>query len=124
MNPFRLKIIYYRLGLSLYLNRGGACDPGSRNLSKVYEILPIAKGDFFMSVSADKSLDCKGLSCPEPILKTKIAINEMQSGQVLEMFATDPGSANDIASWANRTGNELVESTENDGVWQFFIKKS
>ncbi|VAX18496.1 hypothetical protein MNBD_NITROSPINAE03-1088 [hydrothermal vent metagenome] len=77
-----------------------------------------------MSVSADKSLDCKGLSCPEPILKTKIAINEMQSGQVLEMFATDPGSANDIASWANRTGNELVESVENDGVWQFFIKKS
>jgi len=77
-----------------------------------------------MSVTADKSLDCKGLSCPEPVLKTKIAMNEMQSGQVLEMFATDPGSANDIASWANRTGNELVESNENDGVWQFFIKKS
>jgi len=77
-----------------------------------------------MSVSADKSIDCKGLSCPEPVLKTKIAINGMETGQVLEMFSTDPGSANDIAAWANRTGNELVETNENDGVWQFLIRKS
>lgn len=77
-----------------------------------------------MSITADKSLDCKGLSCPEPILKTKIAMNDMESGQVLEMLATDPGSANDIKSWANRTGNELLETNENEGVWQFFLKKS
>lgn len=77
-----------------------------------------------MSVAADQLLDCKGLSCPEPILKTKIAINGMESGQVLEMLSTDPGSANDMVSWAKRTGNEIVESNENDGVWQFFIKKS
>lgn len=77
-----------------------------------------------MSVTADKSLDCKGLSCPEPILKTKIAINGMEPGQVLEMLSTDPGSANDMVSWAKRTGNEIIESNENDGVWQFFIKKS
>jgi tRNA 2-thiouridine synthesizing protein A len=77
-----------------------------------------------MSVTADKSLDCKGLSCPEPILKTKIAINGMEPGQVLEMLSTDPGSANDMVSWAKRTGNEIVESSENDGVWKFFIKKS
>ncbi len=76
-----------------------------------------------MSVAADKSLDCKGLSCPEPILKTKIAMNELQSGQVLEMFSTDPGSANDIVAWAKRTGNDLLETNENNGVWQFFIKK-
>lgn len=77
-----------------------------------------------MSVTADVSLDCKGLSCPEPVLKTKIAMNDMQSGQVLEMLSTDPGSANDMVSWAKRTGNEIIESNENDGVWQFFIKKS
>ena len=77
-----------------------------------------------MSATPDKTLDCKGLSCPEPVLKTKMAINELSSGQVLEMIATDPGSANDIASWARRTGNELLETVEGDGQWQFFIKKS
>lgn len=77
-----------------------------------------------MSVTPDKTLDCKGLSCPEPVLKTKMAMNELQSGQVLEMLSTDPGSANDIAAWAKRTGNEILETAEADGVWTFFIKKS
>lgn len=77
-----------------------------------------------MSVTPDKTLDCKGLSCPEPVLKTKMAMNDLQSGQVLEMLSTDPGSANDIAAWAKRTGNEILETVEGDGVWQFFIKKS
>jgi tRNA 2-thiouridine synthesizing protein A len=75
-------------------------------------------------MQADKSIDCKGLSCPEPILHTKMAINELSSGQVLEVFATDPGSINDMAAWARRTGNEIVEQAENGGVYQFFVKKS
>ncbi|HJM82135.1 MAG TPA: sulfurtransferase TusA family protein [Nitrospinota bacterium] len=72
---------------------------------------------------ADKILDCKGLSCPEPVLRTKMAINELEAGQILEMSATDSGSANDIAAWAKRTGNELLESSEADGVYTFTIKK-
>ena len=72
---------------------------------------------------ADKILDCKGLSCPEPVLRTKMAINELEAGQILEMSATDSGSANDIAAWAKRTGNELLESSEAAGVYTFTIKK-
>ena len=72
---------------------------------------------------ADKILDCKGLSCPEPVLRTKMAINELEAGQILEMSATDSGSANDIAAWAKRTGNELLESSEAVGVYTFTIKK-
>ncbi len=75
-------------------------------------------------MQADKVIDCKGLSCPEPILHTKMAINELSSGQILEVSATDPGSINDMAAWAKRTGNEIVEQAENGGVYQFFIKKS
>lgn len=75
-------------------------------------------------MEANKTIDCKGLSCPEPILHTKMAINELSSGQILEVFATDPGSVNDMAAWSKRTGNPIVEQAENGGVFQFFIKKS
>ena len=77
-----------------------------------------------MSVTPDKTIDCKGLSCPEPILRTKMGINELKSGQVLEVIATDPGSINDMAAWSKRTGNPIVESKQDGGVFQFFIKKS
>lgn len=68
-------------------------------------------------------LNCEGLNCPLPILKTKKTIDSMQSGEILKMTATDPGSVNDMASWAKRTGNEIVGHTEAGGVHSFFIKK-
>jgi len=77
-----------------------------------------------MSIAADKSVDCKGQSCPEPVLRVKMAINELQSGQVLEMLATDPGSANDIPAWSKRTGNPILETSQDGGVWRFLIKKA
>jgi len=77
-----------------------------------------------MSITADKSIDCKGLSCPEPILHTKMAINSLSSGQILEVVATDPGSVNDMSAWSKRTGNPIVGSAEDGGVYQFFIKKA
>lgn len=75
-------------------------------------------------VTADKSIDCKGLSCPEPILHTKMAINEMTSGQILEMVATDPGSVSDMDAWARRTGNEIVDKSEESGTFRYLIKKT
>ena len=71
----------------------------------------------------DRTLDCKGLNCPLPILQTKKAMDGMESGQVLEMLSTDPGSKNDIAAWAKRTGNELMECSEADGVFRFCLRK-
>ncbi|NTU92463.1 MAG: sulfurtransferase TusA family protein [Chlorobiaceae bacterium] len=74
-------------------------------------------------IQSSVELNCEGLNCPLPILKTKKAIDGMASGQVLKLTATDPGSVNDMASWANRTGNELVSHTEAGGVHTFMIMK-
>lgn len=73
--------------------------------------------------TADKTLDCKGLNCPLPVLQTKKAMDAMSQGQTLEMLSTDPGSKNDITAWAKRTGNELVETVEDGGTFKFYIKK-
>ena len=71
----------------------------------------------------DTELNCEGLNCPLPILKTKKAIDGMSTGQLLKMSATDPGSVNDMDSWSKRTGNELVSHAEDGGVHTFVIKK-
>ncbi|MFX1678348.1 sulfurtransferase TusA family protein [Mitsuaria sp. CC2] len=59
----------------------------------------------------DKELDTRGLNCPLPILKAKKALAEMESGQLLKVVATDPGSTRDFQAFARQTGNELVEQT-------------
>ena len=71
-----------------------------------------------------QALDCRGLSCPLPILKTKKQMDAMKSGQVLKMEATDPGSVNDVNAWTRRTGNELVTHSEEGGLYIFYIKKA
>lgn len=74
-------------------------------------------------VQADQEIDCSGLSCPLPIIKTKKAIDGMQPGQVLKMTATDPGSINDMAAWVSKTGNEMVDREEGDGIFTYYIRK-
>lgn len=59
----------------------------------------------------DRELDARGLNCPLPILKTKKALSELQSGQVLRVVATDPGSTRDFQAFARQTGNELLEQS-------------
>jgi tRNA 2-thiouridine synthesizing protein A len=71
----------------------------------------------------DKELDARGLNCPLPILRTKKTLNEMTSGQVLRVIATDPGSVKDFAAFAKQTGNELLSSAEAGNEYTFFIKK-
>ncbi len=70
-----------------------------------------------------KVLDCKGKCCPEPILDIKNALKELNSGDIVELLATDKGSVNDMASWAKRTGNTIVEQKEDGGVFTFYVKK-
>ncbi len=77
-----------------------------------------------MSVIPDETLDCSGLACPMPILKTKKAIDAMQVGQVLKMIATDPGSASDMDAWTQKTGHELVGSEQDGAKFIFYIKKT
>ena len=75
-------------------------------------------------IKVDQVLDAKGLSCPLPILKTKKAVETLSKGQVLKVETTDPGSKNDMASWAKRTGNEILKVEEGSGSFIFFIKKN
>lgn len=76
-----------------------------------------------MSFIVDVRLDCKGLACPLPVIKTKKMIDGMSVGQVLEMTATDPGSVNDMTAWSHRTGQELLEHKQDNGSFIFYIKK-
>lgn len=73
---------------------------------------------------ADTTLDAKGLNCPLPILRAKKALKGMQSGQILAIEATDPGSAKDFESFCTQTGNVLVKASENGNVYYYEIKKS
>ncbi|CAG7639821.1 sulfurtransferase TusA family protein [Paenibacillus allorhizosphaerae] len=75
-------------------------------------------------MNSNKVLDAKGLACPMPIVRTKKTIDELESGQVLEVHATDKGAKNDLAAWVKSTGHELVQDTEEDGVFKFWIKKA
>lgn len=76
-----------------------------------------------MDVNVDKTLDCKGLSCPMPMLKLAKEMKGMDGGQVLEMVGTDPGSKGDVPGWCEKTGNELLGLEEEAGVFKFFIRK-
>ena len=73
---------------------------------------------------ADQLLDAKGLNCPLLILKAKKALKSMDGGKVLEVQSTDPGSVADFAAFCRTTGNELVEQSEEGGVWTYLIRKS
>jgi len=72
---------------------------------------------------ADQTLDTKGLNCPLPIVKAKKALSGMTAGQVLEVLATDPGAVKDFEAFSRKTGNEILEWNEADGVYTFQIKK-
>lgn len=74
-------------------------------------------------MNSNKVLDAKGLACPMPIVKTKKAIGEIESGQVLEVHTTDKGAKNDLTAWAKSSGHELLKDTEENGVLKFWIKK-
>jgi len=74
-------------------------------------------------ITVAQRLDCRGLSCPLPILMTKRAIDALAPGDVLEMTATDAGSVNDMAAWTTKTGHQLVSSGAAQGVYTFHIRK-
>ena len=77
-----------------------------------------------MPVVADKKLDCLGLFCPIPIVKTREALRHMAAGEILEMISDDPGSEADMKSWSARTGNNLLEMERNGAVFRFFVRKT
>ena len=68
-------------------------------------------------------LDAKGLNCPMPIVKAKKALKDLPAGETLEVLATDPASAMDFQSFCKATGNKLLESGMDEGVYRYLIEK-
>jgi tRNA 2-thiouridine synthesizing protein A len=71
----------------------------------------------------DRELDARGLNCPLPILRAKKALNDMQSGQVLRIVATDPGSVKDFEAFCKQTGNVLLSHAAADREFTFYMKR-
>ena len=76
-----------------------------------------------MSTTITETVDMKGFACPLPIAKTALVMRRLSAGDLLEVFATDPGSVPDFEAWCTATGNELVERGEDDGVFRFLLRK-
>ena len=70
-----------------------------------------------------KDVDARGMKCPLPILKAKKALNDMQTGDILRVMATDPGSVRDFNAFARQTGNELLSHAELDAEFTFFLRR-
>lgn len=71
----------------------------------------------------DEVLDCRGLQCPLPVIKTAQAIKQIGEGQVLQLLATDPGVEPDMRAWAGRTGNELLGIEQDGQVFRVRIRR-
>jgi len=74
------------------------------------------------NITPDDTLDCSGLSCPMPLLKTKKHIGTMKSGQVLEIISTDPGTKNDLPAFARKAGHEFLGVKEEDGRALLYLR--
>jgi tRNA 2-thiouridine synthesizing protein A len=74
-------------------------------------------------VHFDREVDARGLNCPLPILRTKKTLNDMSSGQVLRIVATDPAAVRDFQAFAKQTGNQLLQHGEQDGAFFFLLKR-
>jgi tRNA 2-thiouridine synthesizing protein A len=73
---------------------------------------------------ADKVLDCSGMLCPLPVVKTSKAIKQIEVGQILQMIATDAGAPPDMEAWTRQTGHEMVNSYEEGGKYIFFFRRT
>ncbi len=77
-----------------------------------------------MTVASDQLLDCTGMLCPMPVVKTSKAIKTIEVGQVLEMVATDPGAPPDMVAWAKQTGHELIEQSADGSEFRFWFRRT
>ena len=74
-------------------------------------------------IKPDKTMDLKGLPCPQPVIKVSKGIKEIQVGQVLEAITTDPGALSDFPAWARTSGNEILKTDQGGGLITFWIKR-
>jgi len=75
-------------------------------------------------MKSDQNLDCVGLYCPMPIVKTSEKFKELKVGEVLEVTADDPGIKEDMPAWCQTTGHEFLGIEEKDGEYKVYVKKT
>jgi tRNA 2-thiouridine synthesizing protein A len=76
-----------------------------------------------MDINADIEIDLSGLQCPMPLLKAKLALNSMDTAQVLKVVATDPGSEKDFHMFVNQTDHQILDFQKDDSAYFYWIKK-
>jgi tRNA 2-thiouridine synthesizing protein A len=94
--------------------------------SQFFGVKSIPNGYLFIksaTMEFQKEVDARGLNCPLPILKAKKALADMASGEVLRVTATDPGSVRDFQAFARQTGNDLLEQSESNNEFTFFMRR-
>ena len=74
-------------------------------------------------LNVDLEVDARGLNCPLPILRAKKGINSLDKGQIMRVVATDPGSVKDLEAFCKQTGNEMLDSAQENGEYRFNIRK-
>lgn len=76
-----------------------------------------------MTEKVDKKLDCLGLYCPEPVFRTRMALDEMEIGETLEVVADDPAAESDIQSLVKHLEQEIISSAKEGSTIRILIKK-
>ena len=76
-----------------------------------------------MSITVSAIVDARGQSCPGPLVSLAKAMKHAMPGDLLELLATDPGSRSDVPSWAEISGNELLESSQDDDEYRYVVRK-
>ena len=74
-------------------------------------------------LNVDLEVDARGLNCPLPILRARQGINSLDQGQIMRVIATDPGSVKDLEAFCKQTGNEMLDSEQENGEYRFNIRK-
>ncbi len=112
----------YRISIRLRYFENLKIDTQYKKIMKLTKTQPLlAKRE--NPFRADRELDVRGLVCPLPILRTKKALSEMSTGQVIKIVATDPGSVIDFQVFAEQTANDLLSFTESVDEFIFYLKK-
>ncbi len=74
-------------------------------------------------IKVAKTMDLKGLPCPQPVIRVSKGIKEIEVGQILEAITTDPGALADFPAWARTSGNEILKTEQKDGLIRFIIRR-
>ncbi len=75
-------------------------------------------------ITAKLTVDARGTACPGPLLATKKAIGDVESGEIMEVLSSDEGTKHDIPKWCQKMEHEFLGIIEEDSYSRLFLKKA